>query len=247
MDKSEEIKEAILLAGGLGTRLRSEIGEIPKPLAPVNGIPFLQILLDFLNSNGINRVILAVGYKWEQVQHQFGEKYQGIELIYSIENTPLGTGGALKLALEKVNSKSVFVLNGDTLFSIPLQELRMAHQNNNALCSLALLYLEKNSRYGNVLLNQAHYIRQFIEKGDAGAGWINGGIYLLQKSALAGYQLNEPFSFEKDYLSKNADGKNILGVPFTAYFKDIGIPADYRQFEQDIKNKTRSNPQEYGR
>lgn len=237
MDKSVDIKEAIVLAGGLGTRLRSEIGTLPKPLASVNGKPFLQILLNYLKLNGIDRVILAVGYKWEMIEAQFGNVYNGIEIVYSVENEPLGTGGALKLALAQVKSDCVFVFNGDTLFSIPLLDLAQAHLQKDVECTLALNYLEKNVRHGNVLLNEENFIQQFIEKGEAGAGFINGGIYLLKKTALSRFMANTPFSFELDYLTKHADEKTLLGIPFDAYFKDIGIPEDYHQFERDLKNK----------
>ena len=235
MPEETKIVEAIILAGGLGTRLRSEIGEFPKPLAPTGGVPFLKILLNYLYLNGIERVILAVGYKWELIEAEFGANYKGIDLIYSIENTPLGTGGAIKLALEKTDEEAIFVVNGETLFTAPLQEMRLAHSRKESDCSLALHFMDQNSRYGNVVIDHHTQIQDFKEKGASGSGYINGGIYILNKSALAYFPLGQTFSFETDFLAKKTNELNLFGHPFTTYFKDIGIPEDYHQFEKDLK------------
>jgi D-glycero-alpha-D-manno-heptose 1-phosphate guanylyltransferase len=234
MHKSKKIVEAIILAGGLGTRLRSEIGELPKPLAPTGGVPFLQILLNYLHSNGIERVILAVGYKWELIEAVFGSRYKEMDLIYSVEDKALGTGGALKLALEKTNEGQIFVLNGDTLFTIPLVDLSASHTRKKSDCSIALHYIAHNTRYGNVLIDGDQRIRNFSEKGEAAAGYINGGIYLLQKAALDTFKTGDVFSFEIDFLTKKTSNLNLYGQVFNAYFKDIGIPEDYHQFERDL-------------
>jgi len=237
MGNAANITEAVILAGGLGTRLKSEIGEFPKPLAPVNGQPFLQILFNYLHRNGIKRIILAVGYKWELIQKEFGSTYKGIELIYSVESKILGTGGALKLALQKAESESVFVLNGDTIFTIDLSEFAQHHIKTNAMCSLALTVIDDNTRYGTVLLDENSIIKGFTEKGETSGGFINAGIYLLRKNALKDFESDKTFSFETDYLAKNWSKVTIDGVVFEGYFKDIGIPADYRQFEKDLHTK----------
>jgi D-glycero-alpha-D-manno-heptose 1-phosphate guanylyltransferase len=138
-----KIKDAVILAGGLGTRLRSEIGEFPKVLAPVNGKPFLSFVLDYLQKNGIETVVLSVGYKAELIQQEFGENYKGLKLIYAIESSPLGTGGAMKLALEKNKAEMLFILNGDTFFDIDLKELENFHLQNKSTCTLALKKNEK--------------------------------------------------------------------------------------------------------
>ena len=117
--------EAIILCGGLGTRLRSVIKDIPKPMADINGAPFLQILLEFLLRQGVKKVILAVSYKFEVIQGFFGSDFKGLKLIYSVENTPLGTGGAIKQALEFADENENFVLNGDTFFDIDLSVLKL--------------------------------------------------------------------------------------------------------------------------
>lgn len=236
MDKSKNITEAIILAGGLGTRLRAVIGEYPKPLALTGGVPFLKILMNYLADNGITRIILAVGYKWEMIQAQFGANYRGMTLIYSIEKEPLGTGGAIKLALDKSIGQAIFVLNGDTLFNIPLQVLAAEHIDREAKCSIALCQIKENTRYGTVEINSQNQIIKFTEKGETTAGLINGGIYVLNKNSYQLFPTEESFSFETEFLTKNLEKTNLIGIPFDSYFKDIGIPEDYYQFEKDLEN-----------
>ncbi|NOQ75979.1 MAG: HAD-IIIA family hydrolase [Crocinitomix sp.] len=230
-----QIREAIVLAGGLGTRLRDVIGEFPKPLAPINNLPFLQYLLDYLKQNGVQKVVLAVGYKWELIQEQFGDNYKGLSLIYSVESNPLGTGGAIKLALEKIATKNCFVLNGDTLFNIPLNELAQQHLNGSATCTLALKQVDNSSRYGSITMNDAGAIEAFNEKEQGAKAIINGGVYCIATNALANFKTEHTFSFETDYLAVKAGLGKLYGKVFQAYFKDIGIPTDYHQFEKDLK------------
>ncbi|MFT5821901.1 MAG: D-glycero-alpha-D-manno-heptose 1-phosphate guanylyltransferase [Crocinitomix sp.] len=230
-----QIREAIVLAGGLGTRLRNVIGEFPKPLAPINNVPFLQYLLDYLKQNGIQKAVLAVGYKWELIQEKFGNNYKGISLVYSVESTPLGTGGAIKLALEKITNENCFVLNGDTLFNISLTELAQQQLDSNAECSIALKQVDNGSRYGSITMNDSGAITAFNEKVAGVKAIISGGIYCLASNALSDFESEQAFSFETDYLSINAESGKLYGKLFNAYFKDIGIPVDYRQFEKDLK------------
>lgn len=235
MNKEPQIKEAIVLAGGLGTRLRDVIGEFPKPLAPINNAPFLKYLLDYLNNNGIEKVILAVGYKWELIHEQFGDSYKNISLIYSVEETQLGTGGAIKLALQKITENSCFVLNGDTLFNVPLKEIARLHLKQNAECTIALKQVQDGSRYGSIALSKSGAIKAFHEKQVGTKAIINGGVYCLAKNALNNFNANTPFSFESEYLTAIAGNEKLYGNVFDAYFKDIGIPTDYYQFENDLK------------
>lgn len=234
MNKSAKINEAIILAGGLGTRLRNVIGEFPKPLAPINSHPFLHYLFDYLLDNGIDKVVLAVGYKWQLIQEKFGENYKGISLSYSVEKSPLGTGGGIKLALNEISGNSCFVLNGDTLFNIPLQELAEEHTQQNATCTLALKQVSDSSRYGSIALSDTGKIETFKEKNAGVKAIINGGIYCLNKGALANFKVDQPFSFETEYLAHNTVGEKLFGKVFNAYFKDIGIPEDYKQFGTDL-------------
>jgi D-glycero-alpha-D-manno-heptose 1-phosphate guanylyltransferase len=232
------LKEVIILAGGLGTRLRSEIGEFPKALAPINGIPFIQILFDYLASQGIEKVVLAVGYKWELIQEVFGSHYKGVALEYSIEKTPLGTGGAIRLAVERIRGENCFIINGDTLFKIDLEELEKAHYAHNSTCTLALKKMSNVSRYGSIEIDEKNQIIQFKEKENYPVALINGGIYCLNKTTFNDFALQESFSFETDFMMKKVNQFKLTGMIFDDYFKDIGIPDDYHQFEQDLLDET---------
>lgn len=228
-----KIKDAVILAGGLGTRLRSEIGEFPKVLAPVNGKPFLSFVLDYLQKNGIETVVLSVGYKAELIQQEFGDNYKGLKLIYAIESSPLGTGGAMKLALEKNKAEMLFILNGDTFFDIDLKELENFHLQNKSTCTLALKKMKNVDRYGNVEIDAAGKILAFSEKKFREEAVINGGIYCINRGILIHYPVNTPFSFETNYLENKPQAKNIFGKLFDNYFMDIGVPEDYQQFQKD--------------
>ncbi len=228
------VKEAIILAGGLGTRLRSEIGEYPKPMAEVNGKPFLHYLFNYLKSQKINSVVLSVGYKWEIIEAYFGAEYMDIKIQYAVENERLGTGGGIKLALEKIKSDNCFVLNGDTFFKVDLAQISAKHSDTNAESTLALKELSNVDRYGLVELENEKIVA-FKEKEFREKTIINGGIYLINKNCLNEFPPLSNFSFETDYLEKNTREKNICGIVFDEYFKDIGIPEDYHQFEKDIQ------------
>jgi len=229
----ERINEAIILAGGFGTRLRSEIGDLPKPLAPVNDEPFLSHIFDFLIENNVERVVLSLGFRWDLIVETYGDYYQDLELIYVVEEEPLGTGGGIRLALEQINNDACFVLNGDTLFTIPLGDLENLHLMNEAECSVALKPMWEVERYGNVELHNDRII-SFHEKSFREEALINGGIYCLSKSALDQFPAGSAFSFEKDYLEKQTDEKQIFGLSFDDYFIDIGIPEDYQKFIDDV-------------
>ncbi|MDA7804298.1 nucleotidyltransferase family protein [Crocinitomix sp.] len=237
MSESNHITEAIVLAGGLGTRLRKSIGEFPKVLAPIAGKPFLAYLLDYLSQQGISTVVLAVGYKWELVQKEFGDNYKGIQIHYSIEKEPLGTGGAIKLASQHISSENCIAMNGDTLFTIDLKELCAFHTSKSGECSIALKPMLNSERYGSVDINDHNRILKFNEKEFREKSFINGGVYCLNLAAFNKIIGSEKFSFETDYLAKNAN-HGLFGLVSDAYFKDIGIPTDYEQFEKDIINNS---------
>jgi len=230
-----QVTEAIVLAGGLGTRLRSEIGEFPKSLAPVNGKPFLTYLLTYLKKQGINSVILSVGYKHELIEQEITNEFDGIKIQYVVEPEPLGTGGGLKLALEKTKSEVVFVLNGDTYFDVNLHQLAAQHHNKKSTCTIALKKMDNVERYGSVDIADEDKITAFHEKKFREKSVINGGIYCINRGILIHYPVGTPFSFETNYLEKNTPAKNVHGVIFENYFMDIGVPEDYKQFELDMK------------
>ncbi len=227
-------KEAIILAGGLGTRLKGIIEDIPKPMAPINNQPFLQYLLNYLHNEGIEKVILSVGYKHHVISDYFGQVYKGMNLEYAIEDEPLGTGGAIALALQKSTQKNVFILNGDTLFPISLNNLYKFHIETGSEITLALKEIVNANRFGSVSLNEDKVITSFTEKSSAKNTSINGGIYVLNKEKFNLRSFSDKFSFEKDYLEKIVFEHCISGVVFNKYFIDIGIPETYQKAQMDF-------------
>jgi D-glycero-alpha-D-manno-heptose 1-phosphate guanylyltransferase len=225
--------EAIVLAGGLGTRLRSVILDLPKPMAPIGDKPFLAYILDYLKKNAITRIILSVGYKWETIKACFGNDYKGIELIYSVEKEPLGTGGAIKKAIEKVHNKEVFIINGDTFFNV---NLRLLALNSNSKIVLSLKKMHDFDRYGCVESNSNNIVTSFREKEYRESGNINGGIYLAKKDIFDKFNLEEKFSFE-EFMQDNFQELDISVKIFNNYFIDIGIPDDYKKAQNEIKEQ----------
>lgn len=213
-----------MLCGGLGTRLKSVIKDIPKPMAPIKDKPFLEFIFKYLKEQGIKEVILAVSYKYEVIKEYFKDEFLGIKITYSIEKEPLGTGGAIREALEFVKNEA-YVLNGDTFFNINLTKLKL---NGSQIC-LALKQMQDFDRYGTVELYSENYIKLFKEKEFTKQGLINGGIYLLSKDIFKGFTLQEKFSFE-EFLQQNHKNLKARAEIFDDYFIDIGVPEDYRIF-----------------
>ena len=228
------MREAIVLAGGFGTRLKKVVSNVPKPMAPINNKPFLEYIFRFLRKNNIDRVILSVGYKKEIIKDYFKDSFLGIEIIYSEEDEPLGTGGAIKRALEFVESKECFVLNGDTYFDINLNEMKLSNGIN---ILIALKQMKNVDRYGAVEIDKNNYITSFREKQYFTKCFINGGVYLISKGIFDDYyNLNKNFSFER-FLSKNFKKLKAKGIIFDDYFVDIGIPEDYEKAKKDLKDE----------
>ncbi|EHF1082058.1 NTP transferase domain-containing protein [Campylobacter coli] len=216
--------QAIILCGGLGTRLKSVIKDIPKPMAPINNKPFLEFIFEYLKKQGIKEVILAVSYKYEVIQEYFKDEFLGIKIKYSIEKEPLGTGGAIKEALKFIKNEA-YVLNGDTIFDIDLKKLIL---NNSKIC-LALKQMNDFDRYGTVNVDEQGIVTSFEEKVFKKQGLINGGIYLLKKDIFDEFSLEKKFSFE-EFLQENYKLLKIQTQIFDDYFIDIGIPEDYIKF-----------------
>jgi D-glycero-alpha-D-manno-heptose 1-phosphate guanylyltransferase len=230
------IEEAIILAGGLGTRLRSVIKDIPKPMAEISGKPFLAYLIDFLGKQKIKRVILSVGYKFEVIKDFFGNKYKDIDIYYAIEETPLGTGGAIKNALSGIYGNEVFIINGDTFFDIDLKDFYNLHKSKNSKLSIALKYMNFTDRYGTVEIDENNKILAFHEKTQKYNALINGGVYLLNKFFFNSLTTQNRFSFEKDFLEKYYKNYEFYGFSFDKYFIDIGVPEDYNKAQKELKN-----------
>lgn len=215
--------QAIVLAGGFGTRLKAVIKEIPKPMAPIGEKPFLEYILRYLKYQGICSVILSVSYRYEVIQEYFQDNFLGLEILYSIEKEPLGTGGAIKQALELANRNSLFVLNGDTYFDIDLKDMNL--EKNSRIC-LALKKMKNFERYGCVEINPKGRIEAFKEKEFRQEGLINGGVYLMDKGLFDGFSLENKFSFES-FLQNSFKDLRASAKVFEDFFIDIGIPEDY--------------------
>lgn len=220
-------EEAIVLAGGFGTRLRGIVDDVPKPLAPVAGRPFLARLLDRLASDGIRRCILATGYLSERIETAIGARWQGMQIAYSVESEPLGTGGAIRLAMSQLRGQGVHVLNGDTWLTYSPQALEQVTRGQDAAIGMALARVEDVGRYGAVECDAHGRVIGFREKGESGPGWINAGCYFLDARALDALPAMPAFSFEHAVLQACAARGEVAAFTATAGFIDIGVPEDY--------------------
>jgi D-glycero-alpha-D-manno-heptose 1-phosphate guanylyltransferase len=203
-------------------------------MAEVNGRPFLAYLLDDLSRQGLETVILAVGYKHEVIVDYFGDSYKGLSIKYSIEAERLGTGGGIRQACELVAGEHVLVLNGDTYFQVDLQVFYPFFRAKNCDMVLALKEMGDFDRYGTVQLNEEGRVTGFIEKGCEDYSLINGGVYLFHKDLLLKGNFEQQFSFEQKVLKNMVAEKYFCGLAFDTYFIDIGIPQDYEQSQQDF-------------
>lgn len=228
------MRPVLILAGGFGTRLKSIVPDLPKPLADVNGKPFLWWLLRHLENEGVKDVYLSVGYLHEHIQSYFGDKFNGINLHYIIETEPLGTGGAILNASQQIPEQEIIILNGDTLATTNLSKfIDFASQHTSKLF-LAVAKVNDASRYGTVNINENNQITGFAEKGKTGVGLINAGIYLLDKSLFNAFDLPHKFSFETEILMKHFDELNLIAYDQVIDFIDIGIPEDYAIAQQKV-------------
>lgn len=231
------LNTAIILAGGYGTRLQSVVHDVPKPMAPVGGLPFLNYQLKFLKHHGINKVILSVGHLASIIQDYYKSSFEGISIQYAIEKKPMGTGGGIRLALEKSTENNVLILNGDSFFDMDPGKFFQLHIQYEAQISLALRKVNDASRYGTITLGNNKRITTFVEKGSTSQeGLINAGIYILNRDVfLRNTVPNVSFSIEKDFFEKQIEHLDIKGFEFEGYFIDIGIPADYEKAQDDFK------------
>ncbi|MHB1282357.1 MAG: nucleotidyltransferase family protein [Metallibacterium scheffleri] len=219
--------EAIILAGGRGTRLQGVVSDVPKPLAPVQGRPFLAWLLDLLAQQGMRRVILATGYKAERVQTAIGKDWHGMRIDYAVESTPLGTGGAIVHAMQRIEGDAAFVLNGDTYLELDYARFAATMRAQHAGLGMALALVADVSRYGAVLASNGR-VTGFSEKGGAGSGWINAGVYWLPRS-LPMPAATQAFSFEDTVLRAAAGQGTLHACTATDAFIDIGVPEDFQR------------------
>lgn len=225
--------KAVVLAGGLGTRLRGRIADIPKPMAPVAGRPFLEYVLDRLVLANIESITLSVGYRAEVIQAHFGSAYQDIPVQYAFEAEPLGTGGALAHATASMGCEPVLALNGDTLLRLDLPALLAWYTQSPEDLAMVLRQVPDAGRYGAVQLDDGR-VKGFAERGAATSGLINGGVYIFRPTLFGALNLNGRFSFEVDVLQAHCQHLRPRAYLCDAYFIDIGIPEDLDRAELEL-------------
>lgn len=221
--------DIIILSGGLGTRLKEVVNGIPKTMADINGKPFLCVLLDefIKNKFDIENVILAVGYKKEYIKEYFKNGYKGLNIIFSEEEEPLGTGGAIKKALKYSKAENLIAINGDVYQEVNLKELMEIHKKMKKEVTLTLKYMENFDRYGAVEFDNNHMVTKFEEKKPKEKGYINVGVYAIKRNIFDNLNLENNFSIENDYFSKYVDERRFGAYIYDGEFIDIGIPSDY--------------------
>lgn len=218
--------EAIVLAGGFGTRLKGVVPDLPKPMAPVAGRPFLEILLDNLKQGGFKRVVLSVGHLAERIIDHFGDRHKGLDIAYAIEDAPLGTGGATRLALRSCRAADIFVFNGDTYLEFDFAAAaRERCRNGRGI--IVTRAVPDTSRFGRITVEGRRILR-FNEKGASGPGLINAGAYILARSELDGFEDGKAFSLETDYLAQAVAAGAFDHFLSEGLFIDIGVPEDYK-------------------
>jgi D-glycero-alpha-D-manno-heptose 1-phosphate guanylyltransferase len=230
-------RECIILAGGFGTRLQEAVPDVPKCLAPVAGKPFLSYIIDYLRMQGVHRFVFSLGYMHEAIEEFLQKKYATLDYTAVIEQEPLGTGGAIKLALQHTILENVVITNGDTLFKVDLDSLFTLHTEKNAECTISLKAMQNFERYGVVEKNEEDCIVSFKEKQHYSEGNINGGLYILNREKFNRRNLPDKFSFENDYLEKFFSERKFYASLQTGYFIDIGIPKDFNKANTDLARK----------
>jgi D-glycero-alpha-D-manno-heptose 1-phosphate guanylyltransferase len=224
--------EAIVLAGGFGTRLRALVPDVPKPMAPIGGRPFLEILLATLSRKGFTRVVLSLGFMSEKIIEHFGDNYAGIDLVYEVESQPLGTGGAIRAALSRCLADHIFVFNGDTYVDIEAEELDSLWQTKHEPV-IVVREVQDTARFGRVEMRDGQ-IHRFLEKGSFGPGLINAGCYVLPKHILDDFSLGQAFSLETEFFANYLQRIRFNGFITRGRFIDIGVPDDYALAQTEL-------------
>lgn len=225
--------QAVILAGGFGTRLRSSVPDLPKCLAPVAGRPFVEYQLEGLAAAGYRRVVVATGYLAEAVRQRLGDRFADMQIEYSHEDSPLGTGGAIVRALDRLPDRPTLVMNGDTWLGLDLAAFRAWCEARPGSLGIVLRRVPDAARFGRVVLD-GDRIEVFGGAGTSGPGLVNAGVYLLRRGVFDGHGLGEAFSIENDFFKPHARTLDLRGFVTEAYFIDIGIPADYERAQTEL-------------
>jgi D-glycero-alpha-D-manno-heptose 1-phosphate guanylyltransferase len=225
--------QAIILAGGKGTRLRAEVPDLPKPLAPVNGRPFLEHQMSYWIGQGVDRFILSVGYMAERIIETIRDRYCDATVDYAFEDQPLGTGGAVLFAMRRLSANEPFlIVNGDTFFDLPLSDLRRFHHDRNSSLTLGLFRTDDTHRYMGVSLDQDERLIALVAPDQRGEVWANGGVYMVSPGVLDGVaeRFKGEVSLEVEIIPTLLGSKSAMyGFRHQGRFIDIGVPADYRR------------------
>ena len=232
------ISTAIVLAGGLGTRLKGVLKGLPKPMAPIRDRPFLEYQMDFWIDQGISRFILSVGYLNQTISSHFGDSYRSVEINYVQENTPLGTGGGLLMASKNL-AEPFLLLNGDTFFEVDLNDLCLFHNEHNAEWTMSLFRSKDLDRYMGVGLAKTGEILVLKSKESQIDLLVNGGVYLINPSAISRLNLNPGIksSLENQLLPSFLSlGGRLFGIECYGKFIDIGLPDDYYRAQKILKD-----------
>jgi D-glycero-alpha-D-manno-heptose 1-phosphate guanylyltransferase len=229
--------QAIILAGGFGTRLQTVVKEVPKPLAPISGKPFLFWLVTYLQQQGVTNFIFSLGYLHHQVEDFLKEEFPHLQYDCVVEKEPLGTGGAIQFCLSKSTQKDIIIVNGDTFFGLNMNDFIKFYRDTNSDCCIALTPMQSFDRYGSVTIDEQNIIHQFNEKKYCEEGFINTGILAINKNTFLEKTKHLPknFSYEKDFLEPNISSIKVTGYIAHGYFIDIGIPEDYYKADREMK------------
>jgi D-glycero-alpha-D-manno-heptose 1-phosphate guanylyltransferase len=217
--------DIIILAGGKGTRLKSVVSDVPKPMAIVNGKPFLYYIFNQLKNSHVDKTVISLGFMSEKIIDYINK--ENILCKYTIEEIPLLTGGAIRLALEETSQEDILILNGDTYFDLDLVAFYEFHKENNNDISIAVREMFNFERYGSIQIGHNNSITAFNEKVFQKKGFINTGYIFIKNHVINNFQVNQPFSFENDLLNVSIDKFKMGAFIGDGTFIDIGIPEDY--------------------
>lgn len=228
--------QAIILAGGFGTRLQTVVKEVPKPLAPIGGKPFLYWLITHLQKNGVTSFIFSLGYLHHLSEDFLATEFPSLNYQCVVENEPLGTGGAIKLCLQNTLEKQVLIVNGDSFFNLSINGFYNNYIQTKSDCTIALKPMQNFDRYGSVEIDSNNRVTQFNEKKHCEDGLINTGILIFNRNVFLEKTSHLPlnFSYEKDFLEPNMQSLKVSGYIAAEYFIDIGIPEDYYKADKEL-------------